>query len=216
MIDYKILASGSKGNAVIIDKFIMIDCGVPFRTLNENYKDLKLLLLTHKHKDHFYIQTIKRLSTERPTLRIGCCEWLVQALVDTGINKRNIDVYEIGKIYDYGSFKVSPVKLYHYVPNCGYRLFLEGGKVLYATDTKHLSGIAAKDYDLYLLEANYTDDDISARMEEKEQTGAFSYEKRVINTHLSQKQCDDFIAENAGGRSLYVYLHQHKEGGSDV
>lgn len=216
MIDYTILASGSKGNAVIIDKFIMIDCGVPFRTIKDNYKDLKLLLLTHRHKDHFYIQTIKRLSAERPTLRIGCCEWLVQALVDAGINKKNIDVYEIGKIYDYGSFKISPVKLYHDVPNCGYRLFLEGGKVLYATDTKHLSGIVAKDYDLYLLEANYTDDDISARMEEKERTGTFSYEKRVVNTHLSQKQCDDFIAENAGGRSLYVYLHQHKEGGRDV
>ncbi len=66
---YDVISTGSKGNAVIIDN-ILIDCGVPFNKLTQAYKKLQLVLLTHKHSDHFRPSTIKRLAAERPTLRL--------------------------------------------------------------------------------------------------------------------------------------------------
>ena len=56
----------------------------------------------------------------------------------------NIDVLKIGTKYDYKAFKIVPIKLYHDAPQCGYRIFWNDFKVIYATDTKTLEGISAK------------------------------------------------------------------------
>ena len=122
-MNYKIISSCSTGNAVIIEDVILIDCGVSFKKLNNYYRNLKLVLLTHIHKDHFNKVTIKKLSEERPTLRFACCEWLLKPLLECGVSRKNIDVLKIGTKYDYKLFKVMPIKLYHDVPQCGYRLF---------------------------------------------------------------------------------------------
>ena len=50
---YNIISTGSKGNAVVINGRILIDCGVPFKALEPVKKDLRLALLTHIHSDHF-------------------------------------------------------------------------------------------------------------------------------------------------------------------
>lgn len=48
-MEYKILASCSSGNAVIIKDIVLIDCGVAFKRLEKYYKKLKIVLLTHIH-----------------------------------------------------------------------------------------------------------------------------------------------------------------------
>lgn len=40
MISYNIIATGSKGNAVVIEHEILIDCGVPFKALAAEWKTL--------------------------------------------------------------------------------------------------------------------------------------------------------------------------------
>ena len=47
--DVNIINSGSDGNAVIIYKTILIDCGVSFKKIRPFLKDLKIVLLTHIH-----------------------------------------------------------------------------------------------------------------------------------------------------------------------
>ena len=210
MIDYQIISTGSKGNAVVLNDIILIDCGVSFKALTDVYKQIKIVLLTHIHSDHFNRTTLRLLAERRPTLRFACCEWLVPELCSCGVDKPNIDVLEIGKIYDYGAFKVSPVKLYHDVPNCGYRLFFGKEKAFYATDTSTLAGITAKDYDLYLIEANHEEGEIEKRISEKKANGEFAYELRARKNHLSKEQCDAWVYENIGNGE-YVYLHQHQE-----
>lgn len=206
-----IISTGSQGNAVVVDDIILIDCGVSFKALKDVYKELQIVLLTHIHADHFKRSTIKRLAKERPTLRFGCCEWLANELVEAGVSWRNIDVFEIGKVYDYEIFKVSPVKLYHNVPNCGYRVFANGEKAIYATDTEHLQGITAKDYDLYMIEANYTDEDLQERINAKLEAGEYCYELNVANRHLSHEQASEWLMDNMNEKSEYVFLHAHKE-----
>lgn len=206
-----IISTGSQGNAVVVDDIILIDCGVSFKALKDVYKELQIVLLTHIHADHFKRSTIKRLAKERPTLRFGCCEWLANELVEAGVSWRNIDVFEIGKVYDYEVFKVSPVKLYHNVPNCGYRLFTNGEKGIYVTDTGHLQGITAKGYDLYMIEANYTDDDLQERINAKLEAGEYCYELNVANRHLSHEQASEWLMDNMNEKSEYVFLHAHKD-----
>ena len=46
---YEILATGSKGNCVIINDEIAIDMGVTYKKISPYLKQLKLVLLTHIH-----------------------------------------------------------------------------------------------------------------------------------------------------------------------
>lgn len=210
-MDYNIISTGSHGNAVVVNNNILIDCGIPFKSLKKVYKELKLVLLTHIHIDHFNPTTLKMLSEARPALRFGCCEWLINDLVTAGVPKRNIDVLELSKIYNYGLFKIEPVELCHNVPTCGYKIYTDKEKVFYATDTKHLDGITAENFDLYLIEANYTDDDLQRRIQAKLETGEYCYELNVANRHLSREQADEFLLANMGENSKYEYLHGHVE-----
>lgn len=206
---YKIIKTGSQGNAVVLNRNILIDCGVTYKALSQVKKQLNLILLTHVHQDHFNKTTIKQLARDRPILRFACCEWLVNDLKECGV--QNIDVMQVGRTYDYGAFKVSPVGLYHDVPQCGWRVFIGEEKAIYMTDTGTLSGITAKDYDFYLVEANYIEEEIQEKIREKQESGQFIHEYRVMKTHLSKEQCDEWLLENMGEGSEFIYLHQHQE-----
>ena len=210
-MNYKIISSCSTGNATIIRDIILIDCGVTFKRLEKYYKQLKIVLLTHIHSDHFKKETIRKLAQERPTLRFACCEWLLQPLLECGVLRKNIDVLQIGTRYDYKLFKIVTIKLYHDVPQCGYRVLFDDYKVIYMTDTRTVEGIVAKNYDLYLVEGNYEEEELEQRIKQKQEEGLYYYESRVRNTHLSKGQATDFLLNNMGENSEYVFMHEHVE-----
>lgn len=212
-MNYNIISTGSQGNAIVLNKIILLDCGVPFRDLRDVYKDLKIVLLTHIHGDHFNKTTIRKLAAERPTLRFACCSWLFRELMQCDVSIHNIDVLQIGKIYDYTAFQISPVQLYHDVYNAGWRVFINSEKAIYMTDTVTLEGITAKNYDLYLVEANYITEELEERIRSKEAAGEYVYEYRVQKVHLSKEKCDEWLLENVGENSEAIYIHQHIEKG---
>lgn len=201
-----IIKSGSEGNAVVYNKTIMVDCGVSFKALQEVAEDLQVVLLTHKHNDHINLKTLAKLQSKYPNIRVACCEWMIEELP----NIKNIDVLEIGKIYNYGNFKVSPVKLYHDVPNCGYRIFIDDYKIFHATDTAHLEGISAKGYDLYAVEHNYDEEKALNAIKEAQEEGKYCHAVGSIETHLSKKQAKEFIDNNKKETSEVVELHKSK------
>lgn len=211
MIRYNILSTGSEGNAVIIQDIVLVDCGVSWKLIEPYTKGLKLVLISHIHVDHLKKQTIKRLAAERPTLRFGCGRFVVPSLLNAGVRKSNIDILDADVMYGYGLLNVIPVALTHNVPNYGFKLHFKAGKVFYATDTGNLNGITARHYDLYMLEANYGEQEIQERIARKKEAGEFIYENSVLKNHLSLEQCNDFIYRNIGPGGEYVYLHQHKE-----
>lgn len=201
---YNLISSGSKGNAIIYMDSIMVDCGTPFSVIKPHLYKLQIVLLTHIHQDHFNAATIQRIAFERPSLRIGCCEWMY----DHVKSFRNVDVFEIGELYDYGSFKISPVKLYHDSENCGFRVFKDGKKIFHATDSAHLEGITAKNYDLYAIEFNYDEDTIDEIIAAQKARGEFVYKIGAVNSHLSEQQARDFIYKNKGPGSQVLRLHE--------
>jgi hypothetical protein len=222
-MQYTIISTGSKGNAVVLEKSILIDCGVSWKALKPYVRDLQIVLLTHCHQDHFLPSTIRRLAAERPCCRFGCGEWMVPLLVDAGVQKKNIDVYEFGKQYGYRYDEritmIGAFPLFHDIPNCGYAIGISDGPqdykyALYATDTSKIL-TEAKDYDLYLVEANYEAEEVQERIDAQIIDGQdYIHEYKAMKNHLSEKDALDFIAANAGAKSVYVLLHGHeaKEG----
>ena len=213
---YDIIATGSDGNALIINDSILIDCGVPYKALKHHAKRLQLVLLTHAHSDHFNPATVKRLGHDRPGLRWGCCDWMVAKLLDAGIYRRQIDVYAPGSTVAYlsGNVVISPVELPHNVPNCGYKIMLPpDAAIFYATDTGTLDGITAKGFTHYFVEANHTRAEIEARAAEKEARGEFAYEVRAAENHLSYEQAVEWLMGQMAPESIWIPMHGHKDKG---
>lgn len=204
-MNYKILNSGSDGNCTIVNDIIAIDMGVSYKKLSPYVDKLRLVFISHRHQDHFNKGTVRSLAKNRPTLRFAVGSYLVNDLIEVGVNKANIDVIEPCEVYNYGLFKISPVRLYHDVPNMGLRLFMNDEKLIYATDTYTLDGIKAVGYDYYLIEGNYQDEEeLKSRAENQ------YYESRVKRTHLSKEYATSWLLENMGLNSVYEWMHEHK------
>lgn len=213
---YNIIATGSTGNAVIINKSIMIDCGLPYKKIEPYAKDLKLVLLTHQHGDHFKFSTVSALHKRRPSLRWGCCEWMVAPLLEAGVDKREIDVIEptppggTSRAMCYRDIAiVSPVPVPHNVPNCGWKIYHGHESLFYCTDCSSLDGVFAENFDLYMIESNHRRAEIEERIAAKRAAGEFAYEVAAAQNHLSEEQALDWLAKNMGPNSRYCLLHQH-------
>ena len=215
---YNILSTGSKANAIIYHGNIMVDIGVPYSVVLPYVKDISIILLTHVHSDHLNIKTLKKIQFERPSLRVGCGEFLVEKLKENGI--KNIDVYDIGQWYSYHtnsfiSLHIIPVQLYHDVPNIGYRILTEDltnkeTRIFHATDSSHLQGITAKNYDLYALECNYDEGHVWEVIQEKELRGEYAHQRGAMETHLSIQQAQSFVQNNVTENHKYEFLELHK------
>lgn len=210
-MNYNIISSGSQGNCLILNKFLVLDLGVPFKQIRPYYKDIKLVFISHGHSDHLNKTCVKMLARERPTVRFCVGKWLVPILLECGVSKQNIDVIEAPKIYNYGIVRVSPIVLYHDIPNYGLRIFIGDKKAIYIVDTHTVEGIKAKNYNLYLIESNYDNDDLQQRIKEKTEAGQYCYELNVADRHLSNEQASEWLMQNMGQNSDYVFLHQHKD-----
>ena len=206
---YNIIKSGSSGNCEIYFKSIAVDMGIPFLLIKPFINDLQIVLLSHLHSDHFNVSTLKKIAFERPSLRFAIGEYMLESLQGF----RNVDVCKIGTWYNYGLFKISCIKLYHDIPNIGWRIFVrqqngEYYKIIRVSDTCHLNGIEAKNYDLYCIEHSYDEDTIQDKIKHKEYFGEYAYEKAAINSHLSEQQARDFIFKNAGENYEVLRLHE--------
>lgn len=223
MIDLKIISTGSKGNAVFLNGQVLIDCGVPYSKLAEcGVADkVKYIFLTHQHKDHLNVATLKRLMSNHPLIKIIYPDYLCRTLRCAFgfnsflINNSFIVVPLDKKWYEISNIQFSCVPLHHDVRNIGWKLHFRTPqgiyKVIYATDTANLDGITAKNYDLYLIEANYIKADLIERIKEKRECGQYVYEERVLRTHLSKEQCDEWLYDNMGANSSFVYMHAHED-----
>ena len=99
-----------------------------------------------------------------------------------------------------------PIELYHDVPQCGYKIKINGNKLIYATDTNRIDHIVAKNYDYYFIEGNYENEE-----ELHERAINSFYEERVKKTHLSKVKTTEWLITNMGDKSKYTFMHEHKE-----
>lgn len=209
-IKYTVLKTGSEGNAILLENGILLDAGVPFKLIEPYLYKIKAIFYSHAHGDHFCPSTARRIHELRPTIRFFGGDFLKDKLLGVGINKNNIDVIQPNKIYDYKYFKVSPFILFHDCKNFGLRIFHKGEKILYATDTKEISHITAKNYSLYLLEGNYYEEKIEENIKNAKDSWEIYYCQRAQQTHLSIEKASKFLMENMGESSEYRLIHSSK------
>lgn len=209
-MEYKIIKSGSSGNAILLENGILLDCGVPLKMFgNQDLKKIKAVFISHEHHDHMNLSTLKRIHELRPTVRFIVGFWLKQYLLSAGIKNANIDIVEHNKVYDYGLWKIIPVILIHDVKNYGIKIIdkQKRQKIFYAVDTNRIDHITAKNYNLYLVEGNYDEDKIEENIKRDMEQGYYSYGIRVKETHLSIQKTSEWLMENMGNQSEYKFIH---------
>ena len=217
----EVIATGSKGNAVLLDGAYLIDCGVPMGKLMKYIKKIRLAFLTHIHADHFNATTIRKLHEHRPGIRFVCCRNLLVPLCsEAGVSPNNVTVLEPGQtaVFSHlpgGELRVTPFELIHNVPNVGWIFHNANGSALYATDTLRIP-IDVPNLDLYMVECNYKGDELERRKERKQATGGFIYEDTVAVSHMSFETIMSWLSRNAMPHSKVVFLHQHIEKDGDA
>lgn len=209
-----VIGSGSKGNAAVLNRDILIDCGVPFSWLRGHINGVRFVLLTHIHGDHFMGRTIKRITELRPSVRFVCPPWLYEPLQRSCVSDGVIDVAQMGEGVKYAfkgtEYEFVPSHVLHDVHNCAWHIRVGEERAFYATDCVDLDGISAPGYDLYMIEANYTEPGLEERILKKQERGGYIYEDRVRQTHMSKETADKWLAQNAvKWKSKVIYMHQH-------
>ena len=179
---YKVISTGSKGNCVVINDKIAIDLGISYRKLGDYKKTIKLVFLTHQHTDHFNWDTVRLLAHDHPTVKFACMDYMVNSLKKI-VPPKNIYILKPDTKYDLGICQAAAFDLEHDVPNCGWRLFIEG---------------------------NYDYETTLKRYREKKEKGEYAYELRAMSNHLSIDQFKEFIAKN-NVKGEVIMMHQHED-----
>ena len=220
----EIISTGGKvGNAVLLNGCLLFDCGIPWLRLKPYAKQISFVFLTHVHADHFKVHCLTTLYRRRPMVRFVCsCNLLAELAGRVGVPLDRIILVRPEdpprKVHDwiYGmDLEISSFHLIHDVPNVGWLVKVTGGEedgtAMYATDTHHIP-ISAPGLDLYMIEGNYTREDIQRRIADKTESGAFMYEGRVLQSHMSMETAVEWLSENADPyQSRIVFLHGHIE-----
>lgn len=213
-MDYNIIGSSSKGNCIVVEDVLMLDIGLSYSKIKKYLNKVKLVFVSHVHKDHLLPSSVKTLSYNYPTIKfLTGSNIVVEKLVECGVNKKNIYVLKSGKKYDLGLLKVKLEPLEHDTPNYALKWELNEKKGIYAVDTSEISHIQAKNYDLFLIENNYQDDIINFHIQqaqEENDKNKLYYLQRTLKTHLSKSDCDSFLIENMGSNSVFKYVHLSK------
>lgn len=215
----KILASSSKGNCYRYFN-VLVDIGVPYKTIEKELKEINVICLTHRHVDHLNIDTLRKVIEEFNHIKIVAPTYLVE-VIENIVPKERLIVQDVGYTLNLGVFSLTSVKLYHDVQNIGYSLIFKhikkgGYKIMHATDTAHLQGISAKGYDLYVIECSYDEDDKERLIAENGNlpivVGSSVWKIiRSANSHLSKQQCYKFIEENNTNNGRFVPAHVNAE-----
>ena len=207
---YEIIGSSSKGNCIIVEDVLMLDCGVAYSKIKKYLPKVKLIFISHVHQDHLLPNTIKKIAYNYPTIKfLTGSNVVVEKLVECGINKKNIYFLEKSyRTYDMGMLGVMIEPLVHDTPNYALHFYIKQKSGVYIVDTANVDNISAKNYDLYLIENNYQKDLLQEHIDNCEDVNMLKYLNRVPYTHLSSEQANTFLIENMGENSRYEYIHQ--------
>lgn len=153
---------------------------------------------------------MKQIAYKHPNIKIICgSEVVAEKLVkDSYVPMRNIFILKPNKWFDLGMVKVRLEPLEHDTPNYCLKAEIKGKKLIYIVDTASVSHIEAKDYDLFLIEANYNQAILEEHIRNCEDENEMFYLQRIPRTHMSYEMANTFLIENMSNTSEYCYIHK--------
>ncbi len=199
MLVTEVLNTGSKGNSFLCEPFLF-DIGCSFEKIKKYIPKIKYICITHVHGDHCNVATLKTILGHRPSITIITNDEVANKLVDNGVRKNKILVIDKPlKLKNIGIIKKH--EMVHDAKNFGYSIEFENGfKFAYLTDSGDISHIKLPNYSLVVLECNYQETIINAKIinaKNEEDWYNFNHLKRVKMTHLAEHQHNAWIEENA-------------------
>lgn len=204
---YEIIGSSSSGNAVIYVDEILVDVGLSYQKIKPHLENVKLILLTHRHSDHFNPTTLKMISQEFPNIVLCIPDHMIDLVSELRLLLPTY-VLSSGRKYAFpGQLVIESFNLFHDVPNVGYKIHKGNYKIVHATDTGSISHVIAKNYDLYAIEHNYDEEIIKEDIAKKLQDGVFSHEVRSKEYHLSFQKASEWIKSMKKDTSEVILLH---------
>lgn len=205
---YEIIASGSAGNCVIIER-LMIDIGLSYKKIEKYLHKIDVIFITHQHTDHVKKTTLKQIRKYHPRIKILCSKELSEYLQDNELIKVNNYVqYEINM--KESKLILQPFKCKHNVVCQGIVFKYGDNYCIYATDTSTLEysyncTLGEGVYDYFFIEANY--DKYKIRAMDKTKYG-YDVIKSAMR-HLSKQDSYDFYLMNRRNvDSEYIQLHK--------
>lgn len=212
----KVLASGSKGNATLIETRntkVLIDVGISYRTLkqklesvNTKIDDIGAIFITHEHSDH-----IKGLNTYliRHQIPVFLSEGSYNAIVTEkriGQDFQHFNIIQEDQNIEFNDFLFQPFRVSHdaYEP-FGYQVYEGEKKLVYLTDTgivsqQNLERI--KNADIYILETNHNVEMLMGT------NRPWYLKQRILGDlgHLCNEDALDVLSRVRGDQTKYVYM----------
>ena len=206
---FSVNGSSSKGNNIIVENILMLDCGLSYFKTATNLSKVKIIFISHSHNDHMRQSTIKKIAYNFPNIvYVTRDKQMVYRLYKLGVPMNKIFHIKNNNWYDLKLLKIKIDKLTHDTPNYALHFEINGEKGIYICDTANVDNIIAKNYNLYLIEANYNEKVLKEHIESCDDEGELKYLQRVPLTHLSYEQSNDFLIKNMGDKSEFYYLHK--------
>lgn len=177
------IGTGSKGNSYVLRNskhdVLLIELGCKpstiFYELNKlgvTISDISGAIYTHCHGDHNY-KVAKNLK----------CSDYFRSL---GIKVQDPESLELGKSFNYGDFKITPLPAEHDVYCVSYLIECDNEKVLFATDTNALVKVGNIRIGTFIVEVNYVLEMMNRLLEEQKDFSDLDIQAmQVAKRHLS-------------------------------
>ena len=212
-----IIASGSKGNAAIVqgpEGSLLVDMGISRKKLLElasyiqaDVTDIKAILLTHEHGDH--TKGLKVFAKQT-----GCKIYATQKTATSRTSLQGMEFVTIGNAdrFDLAGIGISTFSTSHDVQDpIGFRFELDGDAIGYCTDTGYLTDPAREllsDTRILAIEANHDQSMLAS--------GPYPrYLKERIASergHLSNSQTAQYLPELISDRTQHIIaMHLSEE-----
>ena len=212
MFNLYVLGSTSKGNCIYVDcgdVRILLDCGLSLKqtklklhNINVPLSSIDYVFITHEHIDH--IRCLKQLVNN----------YNIKVIASRGTLSK-VDIPSSSKIHikDRQEIKlknltVSAQRISHDAlePLCFSIVNSMSERLLYLTDCGTARYLNYKDYDVYIVEANYSVDQIEMNYIESK-IHRVQYERAMSGAgHLSLDETIDFLQKNIGTNTKEIVL----------
>src|SRR5690625_45050 len=214
MINIKIIASGSSGNAYLTDdgrSQLLLECGISYRdiqiALDFDTKNIIGCLVSHEHKYH-----TKGL---KDVVRAGIDVFMRQGTADAEeIEHHRIKVVENKKQFKVGTWTILPFDVEHDVAEpFGYLIMNEQGeRLLFATDTYYVK-YKFKGLNYLMIECNYSMDILDYNIENGIVPQVLK--KRLVQSHFSLENVIQFLKANDLSKVEEIHLLHLSSNNSD-
>lgn len=210
MLEIKAIASGSKGNAYLLDDGaghkLLLECGVPFqallKALDFNLIQLSGCLLTHEHKDHS--KAVKDLL--KHSVRVYTSKGTAKALgIDDHWNCKAVPELMETAVDEAWTFV--PIKAEHDAAEPFIYLIkirFANEHILFATDTYFIRYKMPEDLTHILIEANYSMEHLNENIADGVVDAG--RKKRILRSHMNLDTLKEFFQANRFPALQAVYL----------